>query len=227
MLLCSDSSSEDDSGLNFSGLDRHREALATGLPEWDDSQSHSSSNSSINQSDLFNKFGSQSFRRGRCGSPHPKQMYSTRKSYNATSLLALKNLPSPPQPTSPTAGDGPLSITQSKGLKMANTNNSNSHGAKIDKSSRIKMGIGKQSHQNGHAECAGSIPNPRFVPKPSVQMNQRQGQQQVIRVQVHQAAVTKLERTKPLPGNCTFWITDVLFINVCTVPTYEVISSVQ
>ena len=207
MLLCSDSSSEDDGAMNFSGLGRHREGLAAGLPEWDDTQSHSSSSSSINQSDsLFNKFGSQSFRRGRCGSPHPRQMYSTRKSHNASGLLALKNLPSPPQPTSPTAGEGPLSITQPRGIKMANTNNSNSHGANIDKSSRIKMGIGKQIHlsghvPNGHAECAGTIPDPHFVPKPSSQVNQGQGQQQVIRVQVHQAAVTKLERTKPLPGN--------------------------
>ena len=42
MLLCSDSSSEDDGAMNFTGLERHREALAAGLPEWDDSQSHSS-----------------------------------------------------------------------------------------------------------------------------------------------------------------------------------------
>ena len=208
MLLCSDSSSEDDGTMNFTGLDRHREALAAGLPEWDDSQSHSSSNSSINQPDLFNKFGSQSFRRGRCGSPHPRQMYSTRKSSsNVSSLLIYKNLPSPPQPTSPTA-DGILSMTQHKGANTANINNSNSQGAK---SSKIKMGIGKQGHQsgqnhhhngplqNGHAESAELMSKPRFAAKSSSQGTQGPVQQ-VVRVQVQQAAVTKLERTKPLEG---------------------------
>ena len=212
MLLCSDSSSEDDGAMNLTGLDRHREALAAGLPEWDDNQSHSSSNSSINQPDLFNKFGSQSFRRGRCGSPHPRQMYSTRKSSsNASSLLIYKNLPSPPQPTSPTA-DGPLSMTQHKGENSANVNNSNSHGAK---SSKIKMGVGKQGHQsgqnhhhsgpsqNGHAECTEFVSKPRSVPKPSPQGTQGPVHP-VVRVQVQQAAVTKLERTKPLDGKIVF-----------------------
>ena len=216
MLLCSDSSSEDDGTMNLTGLERHREALAAGLPEWDDSQSHSSSNSSINQPDLFNKFGSQSFRRGRCGSPHPRQMYSTRKSStNASSLLIYKNLPSPPQPTSPTA-DGPLS-TQHKGATSANVNNSNSQGAK---SSKIKMGVGKQGHQsgqsgqnyhhsgplqNGHAESTDLMSKPRVVPKSSPQ-GTRGPVQPVVRVQVQQAAVTKLERTKPLDGMFVFML---------------------
>ena len=217
MLLCSDSSSEDDGTMNLTGLERHREALAAGLPEWDDSQSHSSSNSSINQPDLFNKFGSQSFRRGRCGSPHPRQMYSTRKSSsNASSLLIYKNLPSPPQPTSPTA-DGPLSMTQHKGANSANVNNSNSQGAK---SSKIKMGVGKQGHQsgqsrqnhrhsgplqNGHAESTELMSKPRFVPKSNPQGTQGPVHQ-VVRVQVQQAAVTKLERTKPLDGKIVFMV---------------------
>ena len=217
MLLCSDSSSEDDGTMNLTGLERHREALAAGLPEWDDNQSHSSSNSSINQPDLFNKFGSQSFRRGRCGSPHPRQMYSTRKSSsNASSLLIYKNLPSPPQPTSPTA-DGPLSMTQHKGATSANVNNSNSQGAK---SSKIKIGIGKQGHQsgqrgqnyhhsgplqNGHAESTELMSKPRFVPKSSPQGTQGPVQQ-IVRVQVQQAAVTKLERTKPLDGMFVFMV---------------------
>ena len=220
MLLCSDSSSEDDGTMNFTGLDRHREALAAGLPEWDDSQSHSSSNSSINQPDLFNKFGSQSFRRGRCGSPHPRQMYSTRKSSsNASSLLIYKNLPSPPQPTSPTA-DGSLSMTQHKVANTANVNNSNSQGAK---SSKIKMGIGKQGHQsgqnyhhsgplqNGHAESTELMSKPRFVAKSSLQSTQGPVHQ-VVRVQVQQAAVTKLERTKPLDGK---FVLTVISMIVC------------
>ena len=221
MLLCSDSSSEDDGAMNFTGLDRHREALAAGLPEWDDSQSHSSSNSSINQPDLFNKFGSQSFRRGRCGSPHPRQMYSTRKSSNASSLLIYKNLPSPPQPTSPTA-DGPFSMAQHKGANTANANNSNSQSAK---SSKIKMGIGKQGQQsgqnyhhsgplqNGNAETTELMSKSRFVPN----SQRTQGPvQQVVRVQVQQAAVTKLERTKPLDGKVVF-IALFIMVNSCNV----------
>ena len=195
-----------------SGLARHREALAAGLPEWDgDSQSASSSSSSLSQSGLcfFNKFGSQSFRRGRCGSPHPRQMYSTKQSPNPGALLALKNLPSPPQATSPT-GDGPLyspQQPQAKGLKIGNTNNSNSHGAKFDKN-RIKMGIGKPSFPseqqqqvpNGHVDSTKVKGGGSGLTGSRLSGGQRQ---QVTRVQVHQAAVTKLERTQPLPGETT------------------------
>ena len=133
---------------------------------------------------------------------------------NASSLLIYKNLPSPPQPTSPTA-DGPLSMTQHKGANSANVNNSNSQGAK---SSKIKMGIGKQGHQsgqsgqnhhhsgplqNGHAESTELMSKPRFVPKSNPQGTQGPVQQ-IVRVQVQQAAVTKLERTKPLDGKIVF-----------------------
>ena len=213
MLLCSDSSSEDDGGHNFSGLARHREALAAGLPEWDDSQSQSSSSSSsLNQSGLmFNKFGSQSFRRGRCGSPHPRQMYSTRHTQNPAALLALKNLPSPPQATSPT-GDGPLYSPQAKGVKMGNTNNPNSQGAKGDKS-RIKMGIGKTVYsgkQTGHVEAEPDI-KVKARPPRLVGPGSNGIEQQVTRVQVHRAAVTKLEKTKPLPGNSNSSVSTLYF----------------
>ncbi len=232
MLLCSDSSSEDGSANHV----RQGEGLAARLPEWqdDDSQSGSSTHA-FDQSERSRplRASTLSIRRGRCGSPHPRQVYSTKPSPQDSKKLLFHNLPSPPKPTSPTQGLTPLispssptkspptsptrsapvtSPSKTKPSRFHNVNNSNStHSAKVMDKNRIKMGIGA-SHSNHSRGVGGKLVNghtsgiPQLVSGSRSQspMSRSHGgshnPQQVVRVQVHQAEVTKLQKTKPLPG---------------------------